>query len=785
MLRNYLLTSFRNFYRNLGYSTINIAGLAVGLTASILIFLWVLDERGMNKFHQDSDRIYHVLTNYVYTNGTIETTMSTPGAMAPALQNDFPEVEHTARIDWGWELLLKHGEKGLIEHGCWGDPSIFSIFSFPIVKGDKINPMPNVNSIAISESTAARFFNTEDAIGKIFRVSEKYDMTVTAVFKDIPTNSTINFNFLLPYEIKYKENPWLAEWSNTNDNTYVKLKKNASAELFKEKLKPYIKTKCTGCITDAVAQRFDETYLYSRWQNGQVDGGRIEYVNIFTVVAIFVLLIACINFMNLATARSATRSREVGVRKVVGAQRGGLILQFIGESMLVSVVSLLFAIILVQLLIPLFNDLIKKKIVFDLTDPLILFSLLAIVLLTGFTAGSYPAFFLSSFRPAKVLKGQVHSNLSGAGLRKSLVVFQFVLSIILIVGSIVAYNQISYIRNKNLGMDRNNVVYFDIHDGLGANRESFRNEAKKSPSITNVTYSGHIPFDHGSMTLGVSWKGKPADDITPFSSMTSDEEYLPAMGITLLEGRNFNGAIDSLNYLVNEAFAENMGLSAKEAVGASVTIWGNEKGKIIGVFQNYHANNLKRKIGAMFISYNPQNTWRVFAKINGANRKEALKVLEQSAKKFDPAYPFEYHFLDDRFDELYRSESTIQNLAIGFTIVAIFISCLGLFGLASFTAERRKKEIGIRKAMGASVVHLIVLLCTDFTKLVVVALVIGMPIAWYFMNQFLNGYEYHAALSWWVFAATASAILLIALATVIYQSAKAAVGNPVESLRSE
>ncbi len=784
MIKNYLITSFRNFYRNLGYSSINVLGLAVGLTASILIFLWVLHERSVNRSFPQPHRLYQIVTNYLYSSGEVETTLSTPGILGTDMPVDFPEVEATARIDWGDEFLLRHNDKSFLIRGCWGDPAIFDLFGFPLVKGNSARPIPDLNGIAISERTAARFFGTEDPVGKTFRVSETYDFTVTAVYQNIPSTSTIQFDFLIPYELKVKENKWLLEWGNTNDLTFARLKEGVSFEAFDARLRPYIKTKCRGCITEATAQLVSNSYLYNTWENGKPVGGRIAYVRMFTLVAFFVLLIACINFMNLATARSATRSREVGVRKVVGAERYSLIIQFIGESVMLSLLSLIMAVVGVQLLLPLFNAAVDQEITFRLTNPVVIGSLLAIALGTGVVAGSYPAFFLSSFMPANVLKGNVSNQAGGARLRKGLVIFQFALTVVLIAGSLIAYRQINYIYHKNLGMDRDNVVYFNITTGLNKNREAFREELKKSAVIRHVTYGGHIPFNHGSMTLDVDWKGKPENDMTPFSSMNSDHEFLPALGIPLVSGRNFEGLADSTRFLVNESFVRQMNLTPEEAVNHPVRIWSTE-GTIVGVFQDYHLNSINQKIGAMFIVYQPQNTWRVFVKIQEGQTTQALEHLRATFQRFDPAYPFDYHFLDEAFDNLHQGDVVIQKLAIGFTVIAIFIACLGLFGLASFTAEQRKKEIGIRKAMGATVPHLVVLLCRDFTRLVVVALAVGLPVAWYVMGWFLARYAYHTELSWPVFIITGTLIFVIALATVIYQAAKAALSNPIEALRHE
>jgi putative ABC transport system permease protein len=782
MLKNYFITMVRNFYRHFGYTTINVAGLAVGLATAIFIFLWVSDELSYDGFHKNKETLYRVFHNSQYTDGSVETYVSTCAPLAEAIKSEIPEVEYAVRSDWGSEYLFEYKEKSFMEKGLWADRDFFKMFTFPIIKGNSTG-LPEGNNIAISQSLASKYFPNEDPIGKVFRIAQKYDMNITAVFEDVPKNSSMKFDFVLPFDVYYKERDWLKHWGNSSNQTYVKLREGASVAGVNKKMDAIIKKNCKDCPVNPFLHLYKDYRLYSRFENGKVAGGRIEYVRAFSIVAIFILIIACINFMNLATARSATRSREVGVRKAIGAQRKGLILQFIGESLIISFVSLLVAITLVEIGLPLFNGLTGKNITLDYSDPLVMLGLLSITIIAGVLAGSYPAFFLSSFKPVTVLKSNSQSLVTGGGLRKSLVVFQFAISIVLICGSIIVNEQINFIRTKNLGFNRENVVTLNILGKLEKNVDAFKAEALQHPGVVAISAGQHNPFDVQNTTSDPVWPGKPEGEIIPFKAIVSDADFIPTMGFTILEGRNFMPTkADTNNYIVNEAAVRAMGL--KNPVGSELEMWYG-KGQIIGVIKDFHNEDFRGTIDPLIFVYYPENAWRLFVRLDGKNTEEALAHLKAVYKKFEPSYPFVYSFLDDQFDDLYKTEQTTGRLAVCFTVIAIFISCLGLFGLASFTAERRTKEIGVRKALGASVFDLVALLCKDFTKLILLALVVGCPIAFYLMSQFLEQYIYHTELSGWIFLITGVSILLIALVTVIFQSARAALANPVTSLRTE
>ncbi|MDH5250408.1 MAG: ABC transporter permease [Cyclobacteriaceae bacterium] len=784
MLLNYLKTSIRNLLRYKGYAFINIFGLTIGLATSIFIFLWVADELRYDQFHKN-EGIYRVMSNFTYTDGTVETGYSTPLRLAEALQNEVPEIDETLRMGWPANMLFKYGDKSLNEAGYYADSTIFSIFTFPLVQGDTHNPLPNLNAVAISEKLAHKFFGNENPLGKVFKVDQQYDLMVSAVFADIPKHSTLAFDFILPFGIWERENKWAENWGNNGMQTYTSLKSGVSLESANEKINGIIKRNCKECINNPFLFPYKKLRLHSEFKNGKNAGGRIEYVIALSLVALIILVIACINFMNLATARSATRVREVGVRKAIGAQRSGLMVQFISESLLLSFIALIFALAIVQLVLPFFNELTDKSIRLDFGNPVFVSALFAITLFTGLIAGSYPAIFLSSFRPAVVLKGNTASSFTGGGIRKALVVIQFVASTILIVGSLVVYNQIKFIRNKHLGFDKENIVVINQHEGFSKNQATFKNQLLQFPSIRSMAVTGHNPFSVDNTTTDPVWPGKPEDAMISFKVIACDHDFIPTLGMEVLAGRNFvvMNEEDTANYIINEKAMTIMGLTHDNVIGTDLDMW-NGKGKIIGLIRDFNNGNMKEAIMPLIFVNLPENTWRIYIKVAG-DTQDALAHIESVYHKYDPDYPFEYSFLNDEFDREYRSETLIGKLSLSFTVVAILISCLGLFGLASFTAERRMKELGVRKVLGASVLNLITMLCHDFVKLVLVALCFALPAAWYITREYLSGYVFHTELTLWVFAFPALGIVVLTLITVTYQSARVAMNNPVKALRSE
>ncbi len=788
MLKNYLKTSLRNLIRHKGYAFINIFGLTIGLATSIFIFLWVLDEISYDQFHVKSDRIFRVMINDVHPNGKIETYSATPMLLADVLKTELPEIDEVAQLSWGTDMLLKHGEKSFNESGFYSDPTLFSVFSFPITKGDASKPLPDVKSIAISERLAKKFFDKQDPIGKIFQVNHAYDLMVTSVFRDIPKNSTLQFDFIISFDLWKTENPWAAQnWGTGGMQTLVTLNSGAHLETANEKLKGVIKKNCEDCTKNPFLFQYSKSRLHNEFENGKSTGGQIDLVILFSLVAGIVLTMACINFMNLAAARSGTRSREVGVRKVIGAQRSGLIVQFISESLLLSFSALLFALVAVELLLPFFNAVSNKSVRLDFGDPLFVSGTLLITLVCGLLAGSYPAFFLSSFKPAAVLKGNAQSFLSGSGLRKTLVGIQFTTSMILIIGSIVIHNQIIFINNKNLGFDKENVIVIDQHEGILKNQSAFKNELLQFPSVKSIGFGGNNIFTIPITTTDPKWPGKSENSSISFKIMRCDQGLIPTMNIRLLAGRNFTdlNKQDASNYIINTKAMEVMGLGLDNVIGADLEMW-NGKGKIIGVTNDFNNGNLREGIQPLIFLYSTDIGWHYFIKVDGKTKtSETLAHIKKTLKKYDPDYPFHYEFLDEVFDREYSAEATIGKLSLSFTTVAVLISCLGLFGLASFTAERRIKELGIRKVMGASAINLIIMLCSDFSKLVTIGIIIGCPVAWYLATDYLSSYAFHYELNKWIFVITGATVLFIALMTVVYQAARAAMANPVNSLRND
>jgi len=593
----------------------------------------------------------------------------------------------------------------------------------------------------------------------------------------------------MSFEQWRKKNDWAKDWGNNGPRCYVMLAPNTSVDKVNAKIKNYIKTKNKESNVNLFLQNYGESYLYSDWENGKQNGGRIEYVKIFSIVGIIILVIACINFMNLATARSLRRAREIGVRKVVGAGKRQLIGQFIGESLFVSFLAICISLVIVMLLLPSFNTLTEKHLSLDFTDPSFLLLLLGLVLVTGIISGSYPALFMSSLKPIIVLKGPLKFKPGATYFRKALVVFQFALSIILILGMIVIYRQIDFIHNKNLGFAKEDLLYMPLEGELQKTYPTFKEQLLKQPGIKYVSSAQSNPLEVGSSTSGVRWPGKDTTKLILFSSNPITYDYIKTMGIQLVEGRDFSTeyGLDTMNYLVNEAAAKKIGY--KDPVGKELTMWG-DKGMIVGLMKDYHHNSLHVPIEPLILRLHKMswggNYWgNVIVRTEKGKTKQAIASMEKLYKQFNPGFPFKYYFTDDEIANRYKAEYTVSKLSRYFAFLAIFISCLGLFGLVTFTAEQKTKEIGIRKVLGASVTGIVGMLSKDFLTLVVIAAVIAFPVAWLAMHRWLNDFAYRVNIGWWVFVMAGVIALLIALLTISFQSIKAAIANPVKSLRTE
>jgi len=788
MLKNYFKTAIRTFIKQKGYTFINISGLTVGLASSLLILLWINDEISFDKFHNNDANLYQVMRNMYLTDGQTFTTTAVPKPLQEVLLNEYPGVDHAVLYSWENEFLFQYKDKTHRETGRFASPDFFKIFSFPFLVGDHKTALNDIHSVVISEKVAAKLFGNDwprenNAIGQLIRIANRQEFKVTGVFEPVPSNSSLQFDFIIPVEEYNKRNSWVDDWGNNGLRMVITLNNEVDIDDLNKKIEQEINKHHEKGDNRLFIQKYSDRYLYSSFENGVNDGGRIDYVNTLFVVAIFIMVIASINFMNLATARSTGRAKEIGVRKVLGARRGSLRIQFMIESILITMISAGMAVVAVQLLLPAFNELTGKKIAIDYLGIEFWAITLGISLFTGVLSGSYPALFLSSFKITKVIKGTLKHTKSAAFFRRGLVVFQFGMSILLIIGTITVYNQISYILSKNLGLDKENLIYLELEGDTNNKFDAFKNELLKLPQIKNVTSVNQNPISVGQSTTSPKWEGKNEDDQLLFNIITTNFDFVKTLGMELVEGRDFEEEFinDSASFIINEESARVMGMD--DPIGEPLTLWGTD-GKIVGLVKDFHMSSMYQKIEPVIIRFDPENKFYCFIRIEG-EVKEALAGIEEINKTFNPSFPFTYQFLDENFEERYNNEKVIGNLASYFAAMAIFISCLGLFGLASYTVEQRTKEIGIRKVLGATITNLVLLLSNDFIKLIVVAFIISAPIAYYFADGWLDKFVYKSDLQLKVFFIAGLGALIIAGLTVSFKSLQAAMSNPTDSLKDE
>lgn len=789
MIKNYFKTAFRNLWKNKTYSFLNIFGLAVGIACAGLIFLWVEDEISYNDNHQKKDQLYQVLENQAYE-GKTYTFSATPGVMAPAMMEELPAIKNTCRLTWQQYTLFSFGEKAIYERGFYADSSLLSMFTIPFIKGKKENAFQHLHSLIISEKMAKKFFgDQQDVLGKTLRLDNKEEYLITGVFKDLPNNSTIKFDWLASFKIYFDRNTWLNEWGNNSIQTFVELEKNSNVASLNQKLDGYIKSKDTTSTARPFLFSMNDWRLYSKFEEGKQVGGRIQYVRMFSIIAWIILFIACINFMNLATARSEKRAREVGVRKVLGAGKKNLVLQFFGEAMLMAFLSLTLAVAILYFVLPAFNTLVEKKLILGLDNPVHIFSLLFIGLICGLVAGSYPSLYLSSFNPIWVFKGL---NLKGSGatfIRKVLVVLQFTISIGFIIGTIVVYNQLQHIKNRDLGYNKENVIQTGLRGQMRNKFSVIKNQLLSSGYVENAAVSNLNQLYMGNSTGGYSWDGKdPSKKILVTEDVISPG-YMQTMGIKLSTGRDFHQNIkaDSLNLIVNETFAKIIANDAgkDDAVG-SILRRDSISYSIIGVVKDFVFGDMYGKSDPLVFQCYPESFGYLYVRLKeNTNTEKAIAKIESIIKSNNPGYPFNYIFVDDEFGLQFKTEVLTGKLSRIFALLAIVITCLGLFGLAAYTAERRTKEIGVRKVLGASVTGIAGLLSKDFLKLVILSSLISFPIAWWLMHNWLQNFAYRVQINWWVFIVAAVLAIVIALFTISFQAIKAAFSNPVKSLRTE
>ena len=795
MLKNFFKVAWRNLWKNKTSTAINIIGLSTGLICFILIFLFVQDEYSYDRFHKDPEQVYRVVKDFVNDDGSTIPDATTPPALAPALQKDLPEVAHVTRVfpSWGRRYVLQLGDKKFNEQGLVRvDSSFFDVFSFPLVKGDKKTALLAQRSIILTESSAKKYFGDKDPIGKAIKLDLDggVDYAVTAIAKDIPSNSHFTFDFLIP--LKFSGGDINGEWGWYNFYTYVRLKDAASYTSFEKKLQPLFKQYNPDNTNKFYSQAITNIHLDSRLKWELATNGDRSYVRIMMAVAIFVIVIAGINYVNLATARSAKRAKEVGIRKVTGAHKSLLVGQFLSESILTVLFSLAVSIFVAALVLPFFNQVMDKKLELFSANNASAWSMIAgVALFTGLAAGLYPAFYLAKFQPVQVLKSHVVNVSKGAFLRKGLVTFQFVISIAMITSILIIAHQLSYIRNKKLGFDKENILMLQ-NIGRIQNKEALKDELKKIPTVKSVGAADGV-LGGQNWTNGV--RAKDREEETLLNLLWVDYDFLQTMNVEFKEGRNFSKAFgrDSAGIILSETAVREMSL--KEPVIGSQIVWGEQDSVIeyvdvIGVVKDFHFSSFREPIKPFGFALDPQgaNNRRLntmFIKLGPGNTDDAIASVQAVWKKIMPDQPMEYTFQDEQLDLLHRREMKFESMFRYLTGLAIIIACLGLFGLSSFMAEQRTKEIGIRKVLGASVQGLVTLLSKDFVKLILIAIVIASGIAWYFMNSWLQDFVYRVTIDWWVFLLGGIVALLIALLTISFHAIKTAVSNPVKSLRNE
>lgn len=786
MLKNHIRTTFRSLSKRRGFALINIVGLSLGLWCTLLIALWIADELEKDHFHENGNRISQVMTNINNEDGSINTWNRTGYPVAEALSDQIPEIETVVRSSGPRESILNVGEKSIGAEVIAADAGFFNLFSFPLKDGQPEICLTDLKNIVLSEELATIYFPNGQAMGQT--VDVMLDETVepflvTGVFKKIPQQSTIRFDAVVPLDNFLPMNN--KSWGNTWLTTYILQKENLALELIGQKIKNIPEKAGDDIWRTLSLQPFEEGYLYSKFENGQAVGGRIDYVILFTFIALFTLLIACFNFINLTTAWAVKRSKEVGIKKVLGASKGSLVGQFFVESVVLVCISVLFAILLARLTMPMFNTIIEKELFIDFSNIQFYSILTFISLATILFSGLYPAFSLSSFRSINAFNEKLKGNKGETLLRKGLVVFQFFLCMLMITGTLVVYLQLEYIQNKNLGLDRENIIYMPMDNKTYLKSQAIKAELADFSGIRQVSSASSNFIDTSGTSSDPVWEGgNPQDGQKWFSILTVDFELIEMLDIPIKKGRGFSPefATDTLNYMVNEEAVKSMGM--KDPIGKSLSFWGDKGGKIVGVTNNFHFSSLHNPIEPMIIRCRPADTYLFYVKTMPGRTPDAIAHMEKVHGQFS-GLPFNYHFLDEAIERGYKDEQKVQQLAGTFTVLAIIISCLGLFGLAMFTAHQRIREIAIRKVLGANIAALFQVLSIDFIKLIVISLLIALPLAWYLTNDWLQGFAFHIDIEWWIFASAGIILLLIALFTVSYQTLKVVATNPAKSLRTE
>jgi putative ABC transport system permease protein len=802
MLKHNLLIILRNFRRNKSSFFINLIGLSTGLTCTFLIYLWVNDELHVDKFHEKDNRLYQVIQNIKTPNGT-QTFEYTPGPLANALVNEMPEIENAVSVIPNSFLnqrgILTNNDKSFKAGGLFVSKDYFNVFSYRLIEGDKNQVLSNKNAVVISDDLARKLFNTtENVVGKTVEWNQQGtngQYVISGVFENPPSNSSTQVDILFNYAVFLQKMPNLRLWSNSCPCTFVVLKHHENIDQLNKKVAWFMNNKLEGRGRTLFLQKYSDRYLYSKYEDGVPIGGRIAYVRLFSIIALLILVVACINFMNLSTARASKRMKEIGVKKTIGAGKISLMSQYLGEALLISFLSLVCAIMLVELLLPQYNVITGKHLSLTLNMNFVL-SILGITLVTGLISGSYPAIYLSRFNPVVLLRGKVKSSHGELWARKGLVMFQFSISLILIVSVLVIYKQMQLIQTKDLGFNKDHIIYFEKGEEVSGNNESgvrsvrdlddFILRIKSIPGVVSATNFGHLILkEHGS-TTDINWEGKSPDDHPSFANLNVGYDFIETLGIEMKEGRTFSrdfGAEKS-TIIFNETAIKQMGFT--DPVGKIINLWGENR-RIIGVTEDFHFEPLyESNAKPLFFNLSTdQSASQIMVKLKAETERTTIERLEKLYKEYNHGLPLEFTFLNDEYQTLYASEMRVAALFKYFAGLAIIISCLGLFGLAAFTAERRRKEIGVRKVLGSSEFGIIYLLTNDFTKIVLASMLISLPVSYFITKHWLDSFAYRIPLNSWYFVGAGLITLLIAWITVGLQAIKAATANPVESLRYE
>lgn len=783
MLKNHLKIAWRTLWRNKGYSALNIFGLAIGITCASLILLWVEDELSFDSTFQKQDQVYYVPTNQLYEGEWRTFFQATPGPLAKVMKDEVPGIVGSSRT-LAEDLLFEVGENSINKYGRFADPDFLNMFSLNFLEGNIEKAFKEPGSIVISQETATHLYGEGTSVlGKVVRVNNDMNLIISGVFENLPANVSYWFDWVAPFEMLVPDRPWMTEYGSLFSDTFVELSPEADFATVDAKVRKIIPAKTGEDDTVAFLLPMKDWYLRSNFEGGKQVGGQIVYVRLFALIAIIILLIACINFMNLSTARSEKRANEVGVRKVLGSGKKALISQFMAEALITATSAAALSVFLLLLLIPQFNILIEKQLELRLFDPTHILSLLGITLICGLLAGWYPAFYLSSFKPVEVLKGLRSKHGGATMIRKGLVVAQFTVSIVFIISTIIVYQQVNHVKSRDLGFEKENLIKLPVNGDIIKNFDPIQQDMIASGMIENVGLTNSEVLSGGNNGSGFEWQGGADTEDVLISFRYISSGFFETTGMEIIEGRGFNDDIDNNNILVTETFAKLMGNGS--ALGKTVRR-DDDSFTVIGIVKDYlYGDMYVTSDPVMFFNYHNDAQFLYLRTKPGMVMSETLTTMENIMKKYNPAFPFEYQFVDDAFNARFKSEKLIGSLSKIFALIAIFISCLGLFGLAAYTAEQRKKEIGVRKVLGSSVSDIVQLLSKDFMRLVILALLIATPVAWWFMQNWLQSFAYRIDINLWVFVIAGIVAICIALLTVSFQAVKAAVANPVKSLKTE